>query len=579
MRRLTSLWPVLAGAGLIAGAFLAGDRLRAWMTHLTGEHDLWPQLYGSVQTLGGLLRPPLDLAPEVPVMGNGVNPFGVNTFLHQEVEPAKRERQVRLIAEAGFHWLRQEFPWYDIEIDGSGNFQDCRHGACVSAWAKYDQIVDLAEQHGLQFIARISAPPEWSQTERASRGDFVPPDDFDALANFAAAAAVRYRGRVTHFQIWNEPNAYPEWGNQPVDPEAYTDLLCRAYRRLKAIDPAIVVLSGALAPTNELGGLNEFGGNNLNDLIFLQRMLDAGAGECFDILSMQGYGLFSGPSDRRRSPILVNYNRPALVRDLMVRNGLSGKAIWISEMNWNAVPEGLPADYGRVTEALQAEYAPVAYERAQAEWPWVGVNNFWFFKRADDSERNQAWYYFRMLEPDFTPLPVYASLKAYTATAGSMYPGYFQEDHWAVEWTGDWTTVQDERAVLGAYRQAVGAAGLEFQFVGGSVLVVPGLGSDAGRMRVIIDDQQVHDFDLSQADAQSGVPVTVVAGLSDGPHRVRIENLARSDGSFGRLAIDGFIVRRARPSVTLVVTAVAWLVGMALAIFGRRAMRASGRGS
>jgi hypothetical protein len=45
----------------------------------------------------------------------------------------------------------------------------------------------------------------------------------------------------------------------------------------------------------------------------------------------------------------------------------------------------------------------------------MGVACFWFFKRADDSGQDQAWYYFRMVEPDFTPLPVYESVKAYAS--------------------------------------------------------------------------------------------------------------------------------------------------------------------
>jgi hypothetical protein len=47
------------------------------------------------------------------------------------------------------------------------------------------------------------------------------------------------------------------------------------------------------------------------------------------------------------------------------------------------------------------------------EWPWMGVACFWFFKRADDSEREQPMYYFRMVEPDFAPLPVYRAMQAY----------------------------------------------------------------------------------------------------------------------------------------------------------------------
>jgi hypothetical protein len=66
-----------------------------------------------------------------------------------------------------------------------------------------------------------------------------------------------------------------------------------------------------------------------------------------------------------------------------------------------------------VTEEEQARYVPQTYERARKEWPWVGVMSVWFFKRASDAERNQAWYYFRMLEPDFTPTPLYGAIRSY----------------------------------------------------------------------------------------------------------------------------------------------------------------------
>ena len=36
-------------------------------------------------------------------------------------------------------------------------------------------------------------------------------------------------------------------------------------------------------------------GNSLNDLLFLQRMYDAGAAPYFDIMAMQGYGLWQRP--------------------------------------------------------------------------------------------------------------------------------------------------------------------------------------------------------------------------------------------------------------------------------------------
>jgi hypothetical protein len=257
----------------------------------------------------------------------------------------------------------------------------------------------------------LDATPQWVRT---APGDFAPPANLDDYGDYVAAVAARYKGRVTHYQIWNEPNNYPEWGELPVNPEDFTKLLCAAYRRIKAVDPNAKVLAPALSPTISL----EPGpgpGTGLNDFIFLQRMYDAGAGQCFDIMSAQAYGLFSGPTDRRLRPRIVNFARLMYIRDLMVQNGDARKPIWISEMNWNAVPDEV-ADkrFGQVSLETQARFLPLAYERIRHEWPWVGVASTWFFKPATDAEKDQAKYYFRLVNPDFTPLPVYEAMKAYT---------------------------------------------------------------------------------------------------------------------------------------------------------------------
>jgi hypothetical protein len=332
----------------------------AWAFSLTGEEGTLAQVRGLLDLAAGSLRPGLDLRPDTPIEHADVNPYGINTFLHQEVEPAKREKQAQLIAEAGFHWIRQEFPWADIEIHGKGDFEDRRHEPYKNAWEKYDEIVELAGTRGLEIIARLSSPPSWTRADGDARGPFAPPDNFADYADYAAAVAERYKGRIRYYQLWNEPNIYPEWGEQAVNPESYTELLCAGYAAIKKVDPEAVVLAGALAPTNELTG------DNLNEFVFLQRMYDAGAGECFDIMSVQGYGLWSGPTDHRLSPITVNYSRHLYLRDIMVRNGDAHKAIWISEMNWNAVPpdSGLPPNYGQVTLDLPA--APSATGRGSA---------------------------------------------------------------------------------------------------------------------------------------------------------------------------------------------------------------------
>jgi polysaccharide biosynthesis protein PslG len=458
----TGRWLALGGIiALVLAALLALD-LRyhglAWRTFwsLTGEEAPAGQIRGMVEWLGGMIRAQPTTESLAVITHTGENPYGINTFLEQEVEPAKRERQLQMIADAGFHWIRQEFPWEDIEIAGRGDFVDRRNDHdgdgqpdAIDAWAKYDNIVDLATQHGLEMQVRLSNPPQWAQASEDG-GNFAPPADVQDYVNFAAAVAERYKGRVRHYQIWNEPNIYPEWGEQAVNPEGYTELLCRTYDALKAIDPDIVVIDGALAPTVSLTG------RDLSDFIFLQRMYDAGAAGCFDIQSMQGYGLYSGPTDRRMRPTTINFSRNLYIRDLMVANGDAGKAIWISEAAWSPVGEAdVPLDivgygnYGKTTLEQAARYMPIAYQRAREEWSWVGVVNYWFFKRASDADINQASYYFRMVEPDFTPLPIYDAMRQFiTQETPTLYIGIHQENDRAIHLPADAQIVTDAGAQL-----------------------------------------------------------------------------------------------------------------------------------
>ncbi len=408
MRRFKILWTVSLLAAVIL-LYVIRREISAKAFDVTGEDDAIGQMRGVWQLGGNLLRarPRLDAHEKSPLAD--VNPFGVNTFLEQEVEQRKRELQMDLIAGAGFHWIRQEFPWYDIEVHTKGDFEDRRTEPHRSAWEKYDHIVSLSVERGLEIIARLSSPPRWAQSKGHVEGPFAPPGTHQDFSDYAAAVAERYRGRVAHYQIWNEPNIYPEWGEQPVSPEAYTELLCVSYDAIKGVYPDAVVLAAALAPTVALTE------RDLNDFIYLERMYRAGASECFDVMSVQGYGLWSGPTDRRMRPGTVNFGRNQYVRDIMVAHGDGGKSIWISEMNWNALPEGagVPPSYGRVSLEQQARWATLAYDRARDTWPWVGVVNFWYFKRADTTEKQQSWYYFRMVEPDFKLMPVYAAIKAY----------------------------------------------------------------------------------------------------------------------------------------------------------------------
>ncbi|MCA1553593.1 MAG: hypothetical protein LC737_04360, partial [Chloroflexi bacterium] len=173
------------------------------------------------------------------------------------------------------------------------------------------------------------------------------------------------------------------------------------------------------------------------------------------------------------------------------------------------------------------------------EWPWMGVMAYWFFKRASDSEQDQPWYYFKMLNPDFTPMPVYEAMKQYAKQPPAIYPGYFQEDHWAIRASGTWNVERDQRAVLGNYRvsEQSGAA-LSFNFVGTGLDVVFVKGASGGVARITIDERAPTEINFDSAQAVFGEKTPIARGLPKGRHTARVEVAS------GAVGVDAVIVYR-----------------------------------
>lgn len=526
---------VLATALLFVAVFFLWSvprRLSSTLSAITGEEDLWQQVKGTGAWLLLQLEPDVETAPLTPMQHSGLSPYGINTFLEQEVEDYKVERSLSMISRAGFDWIRQEFPWEDIEITAKGDFWD--HQWDKSAWDKYDRIVELAEEYDLEIIARLDNPPAWSRAVGNADGwTLAPPDNLEDYGDFVHAVVDRYRGRIRYYQIWNEPNIYPEWGDQPVDPEAYVDLLRIAYQRAKEADPNCVVIAAGLAQTTEMGP------RNLSDLVYLERMYAAGAQGYFDIMGAMVYGLWTGPLDRRTSPDRTNFARVELLREIMVAHGDAGIPIWATEVGWNALPADFAgtAVYGRVTEEKQAEYAVQAYQRAAREWPWLGVMNYWFFRRPSDAESDQSWYYFRMVEPDFTILPVYDAMRALTSESPRVALGYHQEDHRALEYKGPWTTGASAQATLGRYREGGPGAELRFAFEGTALDLVVLPGQTGDDIAVYLDGQRVRRFSTGTAPSNGAPTIRIAAHLQDTTHTVHL--IVRN-----QLSLDGLVVYR-----------------------------------
>ncbi|MCC6627274.1 MAG: hypothetical protein IT340_07715, partial [Chloroflexi bacterium] len=448
-----------------------------------------------------------------------------------------------MLREAGITYARQQFAWNEIE-PAPGVFVDSQGR---DTWAKYDYLVQALAREGVLVLARIENTPAWARPGEDTRAHpFGPPADYDRYAAFVARVVERYPGRITAVQVWNEPNLASEWGGREPDPAAYTDLLRRTRAAVRAAAPAVTVIAAGLAPTD---GLHP---GAANDLLFLDGMYAAGARGHFDAMGVMVYGLGQSPDNRHvglRFPI--NFSRPVLTREVMVRHGDSTTPVWATEYSWISVPDdwtGRESTWGRsLSEEQQAAYLVRGLERAREEWPWMGVMCVWAFRFVEATmDPADPQRHFAIVRDDFSPRPAYLALASRSwrdrATPGA-YPLGTPPVHLDGVWPAQTLAGRDERLAGPGDR-------LRLAFVGDRVTLLARRGVDGGRLRATIDGQPVTSQDgadgpgsVSLRAARPGDgEIAVVAGLRPGPHTLEL-----TAGDSGEVALTGIVVARERP--------------------------------
>ena len=317
--------------------------------------------------------------------------LGVHTRLTDEVEPWKIQRSLQLVREMGSPWIVEFFPWayYHVSED---NFN----------WTHPDLIIGHAEAQGLKVIARLGMTPHWARPSDTPL-NYLDEAGYPHFAAYATAFAERYAGRVTAVIIGNEPNLSFEWGYRVTTPDDYVELLRLVYPAVKAADPDMLVLGGALAPTMEPEG-SPWG---RNDLEYLELMYRAGAGDYFDGLAVHTYG-FTFPPDLDPAPDLLNFRRVELLREIMLQYGDGHKQMYITEMGWNDHPRWTRA----VRPSQRIAYTVDSLQYVEDHWPYVEMAAIWVFRLPAPARSYMD--YFTLVTPEFVKKPIYEELQAFS---------------------------------------------------------------------------------------------------------------------------------------------------------------------
>ena len=169
-----------------------------------------------------------------PAPAPGTGASGLQYGFAAQVVGGQEAQVINATKNAGFGWVKQQVRWSDIQSSAGGPIN----------WGELDTAASAANAAGLKMLFSVVAAPSWA----ANPGAQFPKNPAD-LAALMGAMATHFKGRVQAYEVWNEENFATEVGPGQINAGNYVEALKAAYTAIKAVDPTIIVVSGAPTPT------------------------------------------------------------------------------------------------------------------------------------------------------------------------------------------------------------------------------------------------------------------------------------------------------------------------------------------
>ncbi len=225
--------------------------------------------------------------------------LGHHLFDHTEV-----------LAKLDLHWCRSDaFKWNAIEPE-KGRFD----------WTLADKMVAAAERNGVNCLGILGDPPVWAADpevkpghKNSSMAARHKPARLSDWENYVYQVVSRYKGRVSHWEIWNEVDWHP-----PGPPASfsgttqdYFELLKVSWQAAKKADPDCRIL------------VSGFGYGALCDQKMPFDLLRMGAAQYCDIYNIHAYQGRWGIA-----PLLA-----------AIKEAKPGMPIWQTEQMWHTIAD------------------------------------------------------------------------------------------------------------------------------------------------------------------------------------------------------------------------------------------------
>lgn len=305
-----------------------------------------------------------------------------------------------LAAAAGANSHRVFFDWRYAEPQ--------RDAISEANIAHYTRMYDALMARGIRPLITIGLAPSWAWEPGVScSGDCrYPParSKDDEWAEIVAEVTRRFPG-AAGIEIWNEPNIDVFWRHP--DPKRYVELLRIAYDTIKAINPRMVVVGGALANirTTEDG--------RIGTGAFLDDAYRYGMAAKMDVLSVHSYpfAMSFGPGSLFDSAF-------ADVTAVLRARGDVRRRLWVTEVG---VSTSDPRAQYHFDDAQQAAMLLGVYRDLAARGNVEAV----FFHSLLDRPRYPAWHQefgYGVVRPGDPPTPKPAFCR-WVELAGNSFAG------------------------------------------------------------------------------------------------------------------------------------------------------------
>jgi LysM repeat protein len=308
--------------------------------------------------------PPPDPATPPPPTGGALE-FGgqTQTFANPQV-----------MKDAGMTWVKFQHKWND------GDSPDLVAGRIADARA-----------NGLKVLISVTGATPYPAANSIN---------FTAFTEFLRGLAALGPDAI---EVWNEQNIDFEWPAGQIDPAAYVNsMLAPAYQAIKAVNPNIMVISGAPAPTGFDNGTNAWADNR-----YIAGMRAAGATNYADCIGAHHNAGATSPSATTGHPGGSHYSwyfKPTM--DLYYNTFGGARPVCFTELGYlsgDGFP-GLPPNFSWASGTSVQEHAQwlreardLSASSGRVKMMIVYNVDFTFFDPAGDPQAGYA-----MIRPDGT---------------------------------------------------------------------------------------------------------------------------------------------------------------------------------